>query len=207
MTASARPKAVRNSSAGQSSAGKRDEMIELSVAVSVESPGWQEALSDPEAIVERAARAAWSAAQRPPAIAGFSAVELSLLLADDTVVHELNRTYRGQDKPTNVLSFALAEGSPSALPAGAPFPLGDVVLAFETVASEAEQQAKALDDHVTHLTVHGVLHLLGYDHDEAPAGDRMERLEAAILAQLGISDPYAQPQIEGAFEREDDVGP
>jgi probable rRNA maturation factor len=150
-------------------------------------------LSDPEPIMERAARAAWSAAERPAGIASGRMVELSLLLADDSMVHDLNRTYRGKDRPTNVLSFALAEGSPSVLPEDVPFPLGDVVLAFETVKKEADAQAKALADHASHLVVHGVLHLLGYDHEQAADADRMERLETAILAQLGISDPYLQP--------------
>ena len=169
-------------------------MTEFDIEVSVDCPAWREKLPGVEAALERAARTAWSAAERPAGIAGRRAVELSVLLADDAVVHDLNRTYRGKDKPTNVLSFAFAEGAPSALPEDAPLPLGDVVLAFETVAGEAESQAKPFVEHTTHLVVHGVLHLLGYDHERAVDADRMEQLEREILARLGISDPYAYPK-------------
>jgi probable rRNA maturation factor len=100
-------------------------------------------------------------------------------LADDALQRRLNRDFRGRDKSANVLSFE-----------GAPASLGDVVLALETVASEAESQGKSLADHVAHLVVHGVLHLMGYEHRTSAQARRMERLEIAILAGLGIADPY-----------------
>ena len=106
-----------------------------------------------------------------------------LVLADDALQRRLNREFRGRDKSTNVLSFD-----------GAPAALGDVVLALETIAAEAEAQGKPLADHVAHLVVHGVLHLLGYDHETQGQARSMERLEIEILAGLGIGDPYRLPR-------------
>lgn len=117
-------------------------------------------------------------------------LELSVVLADDRTVQSLNRDYRDKDRPTNVLSFALTESDePAGLP-GQPIALGDVLLAYETVASEARQQEKSLQDHVFHLVAHGVLHLLGYDHQVEEDAREMERLEKAILAEFAIADPY-----------------
>jgi probable rRNA maturation factor len=106
---------------------------------------------------------------------------LTLLLADDTRLKELNRTFRGKNKPTNVLSF----------PSGERGYLGDVALAYGVTAREAKSGKKTLADHASHLVVHGVLHLLGYDHETDRDAKAMEPLEAKILAKLGISDPYA----------------
>ena len=117
-------------------------------------------------------------------------VEVSLVLADDITVQALNRDYRGQDKPTNVLSFAALEDGGPALP-GEPVALGDVVLALETVLREAREQGKPLADHLRHLTVHGALHLLGFDHESDEEATEMEALEVSILAGLGIADPYS----------------
>ncbi len=109
------------------------------------------------------------------------------MLSEDATVRALNRQWRGQDKPTNVLSFAA--GAETA-PPGAPCLLGDVVLAYETVAAEAKAQGKPMAHHLCHLVVHGVLHLLGFDHERAAEAERMEALETVILAGLGIADPY-----------------
>lgn len=158
----------------------------VDVAVAREADAWEEAA---EWIAERAALAALAAAR--PADAGPA--ELSIVLADDGMVQQLNRDYRGKDKPTNVLSFALTESEGPELEPGAPELLGDVFLAYETVAREAAEQGKTLDDHLTHLVVHGVLHLLGHDHDTDPEADAMERLEVRVLATLGVADPYANP--------------
>lgn len=117
--------------------------------------------------------------------------ELSVVLADDALVHRLNREYRGKDKPTNVLSFALTEADEPEPGEGAPVLLGDVILAFETVEREAVEQNKTPADHMTHLVVHGVLHLLGYDHETDDEAEEMEALETRLLATLGIADPYA----------------
>lgn len=105
--------------------------------------------------------------------------EASIVLADDDFVQILNRDYRGKDKPTNVLSF------PQDLPL-----LGDIVLAYETIAREAEEQEKSFDDHLLHLTIHGTLHLLGFDHIDDDEAEEMEGLEIVILDQLGVKNPY-----------------
>ncbi len=114
--------------------------------------------------------------------------ELSLLFTDDRHIQALNARWRKIDKPTNVLSF------PSTIqnPASGPF-LGDIALAFETIDRECTAQGLTFDDHLTHLIVHGFLHLLGFDHVRNDEADRMEGLEAAILGGLGIKDPYREP--------------
>ncbi len=117
---------------------------------------------------------------------GAAPAELSIVLADDARIAALNKTYRGKEGPTNVLSFpsaAMAAGVEAVL-------LGDVVLARETIAREAQTQGKRFDDHLAHLTVHGVLHLLGHDHASDAEADEMEALEREILQDLGIADPY-----------------
>jgi probable rRNA maturation factor len=112
--------------------------------------------------------------------------EVSVLLADDAALRELNRAWRGKDSATNVLSF------PAAPQPGPPGPrcLGDIALAFETVQREAEAQRKRLADHVSHLIVHGLLHLLGFDHEADGEAEEMEALEIEALRRLGIANPY-----------------
>jgi probable rRNA maturation factor len=124
--------------------------------------------------------------------------ELCVVLADDAFVQTLNKTYRGKDKPTNVLSFPTGEIPVAAGPeplwggeTGRARPLGDIVLAEETLIREAAEQGKSFADHLSHLVVHGVLHLLGEDHEDDDAAEVMEGLERDILASLGIADPYA----------------
>jgi probable rRNA maturation factor len=163
----------------------------LHVDVSVESDGWSVALPDIESLARGVGQAAVSAAPGAPGDA-----EVSVLLSDDANLRRLNREYRGQDSATNVLAFG--NDDPVTNPAGGSVPdarptlLGDVVIAFETVAREAADQKKPLTNHVSHLLVHGVLHLLGYDHEDAAAASDMEDLERAILAGLGIPDPYGE---------------
>jgi probable rRNA maturation factor len=113
--------------------------------------------------------------------------EVSLLLTSDAGIRALNARYRGQDKPTNVLSFPSAPAERL----GQVPTLGDVALAFETLAREAEGAGLPLADHYRHLVAHGFLHLIGYDHDTDEEAGRMEALETRILARLGVSDPYA----------------
>jgi probable rRNA maturation factor len=153
------------------------------IALRVEAPAWRRRLPAAESLVRRAARAALAAAKHRPR------GELCLVLADDALQRKLNHDFRGRDKPTNVLSFE-----------GAPVSLGDVVLALETIAGEAETQGKSLADHVAHLVVHGVLHLMGFDHQTGGQARRMERLETEILAGLGIADPY-RPTASGRSAR------
>jgi probable rRNA maturation factor len=109
--------------------------------------------------------------------------EVAVLLTDDAAIRVMNATWRGIDKPTNVLSFPAGDG-------GTPH-LGDIAIAFETVAREAAQENKAFSDHLAHLSIHGYLHLIGFDHETDREAERMEHLETRILASLGIADPYA----------------
>jgi probable rRNA maturation factor len=134
-----------------------------------------------DAVLARAARAGFDAA--PPRRGG--AYLVTLALTGDTEMRVLNRTWRGKDAPTNVLSFP-ADGA-----IGEPGFLGDVMLACETALKEAREQDIPLADHVAHLVVHGVLHLLGFDHAEDAEAERMEDVERRALASLGIADPYA----------------
>lgn len=115
-------------------------------------------------------------------------IEISVVLSSDARVRTLNRTYRGQDKPTNVLSFpAVDDGNVIQ----DPLLLGDIILAFATTQREAKAEFKTLRAHTAHLVVHGVLHVLGYDHGLERDALRMEQMERRILARLGIADPYA----------------
>lgn len=153
----------------------------IAIVVRVDAARWRRAVPGVATLAERAARAAVAAAGKR--FAG----EIAVVLADDATVRKLNRDYRGKDKPTNVLSFPNDGGL---APDGEMAPLGDVVLALETVVAEAKAQGKRAGDHVTHLVVHGVLHLFGHDHLKDAEARRMEALETKILAALGIADPY-----------------
>lgn len=153
----------------------------LEVSVTVADSAWDEAAPDCRDI----ARAAATAAAQGRVESG--AAEISILLAGDDLMRELNRRYRGIDAATNVLAFE--DGTPAPVPGGARL-LGDVAVAFETTRREAEAGGLDITRHLAHLVVHGVLHLLGYDHETKVDAKLMERLEAAILAGLGIADPY-----------------
>ena len=113
--------------------------------------------------------------------------EVSLLLCDDARIRDINREWRGLDKPTNVLSFPAA---PRALLAKSPA-VGDIAIAYETVAREAVDEGKTFRDHYMHMVAHGFLHLLGYDHETDAEAEEMEGLEISILGALGVADPYA----------------
>ena len=165
--------------------------IRLSVDVAIRDERWHGVEADPRGVLEPAVRAAVAASGIDPG----GPAEIGVVLADDALVQDLNREYRGRDRPTNVLSFALTDGQETRFPAGAagePVMLGDVVLAFETVAREAREEAKAPRHHAVHLVVHGVLHLMGYDHGTEADARIMERMEQRILADLGIADPYME---------------
>ena len=136
----------------------------------------------------------WTLARRRRSggVSGNRSGELALTFGDDATLRTLNSRYRGKDKPTNVLSFGSPEDWNGAAP-DQPCPLGDVILARETVLREARQQGKTPADHATHLVIHGVLHLLGHDHGRTTDAQRMEAIETDILARLGIADPYRLP--------------
>lgn len=138
--------------------------------------------SDEPASERTVARAIEAAA----AAAGIEGCELCVMLTDDEEIRRLNGRWRGQDEPTNVLSFP---APPPPAPPGAGG-LGDIAMAFETVAREAREQRKPFGHHLAHLAVHGFLHLLGYDHRSEAEAERMEGLERAILARLDVPDPY-----------------
>jgi probable rRNA maturation factor len=132
-------------------------------------------------VLERAVQAAFAVA----AIPLRAEYAVTIVLTDDAAMRSLNRTWRGKDAPTNVLSFAGSD-TPGEMDL-----LGDVVVAYETAREEAREANIALSAHVSHLVVHGVLHLLGFDHGQDEAAERMEGLERTALASLGIADPYA----------------
>jgi probable rRNA maturation factor len=144
---------------------------------------WLASLRTVRAQCRRAALAALGGSSR----AAGRRIALVIALADDRAVRRLNRDFRGSDRPTNVLSFP---ADSRATTPGAPRFAGDVVLARQTVAREARAQGKPFRDHLTHLVVHGTLHLLGYDHETDIQARLMESLEVRILEGLGISDPY-----------------
>jgi probable rRNA maturation factor len=162
----------------------------ITVDVVRHAPQWR-VLRGVTARIRQAARAAIAGA----GVRLAPEAELAVALSDDERVRAANRLHRASDKPTNVLSFPAV--APQRL-VSAPF-LGDIIFAYETVSSESAEAGKPIMDHVTHLTVHGVLHLLGYDHTEAGEARRMEMLETTILASLGVPDPYAGSEpVEGA---------
>ena len=143
----------------------------------VQSPLW-----DVQPAAEKTVRTAIAAAAEFEPAAG----EMSVVLTDDAAIQALNRDWRKIDKPTNVLSFPAATPK---LP-GVPALLGDVIVAYETLAREARDENKPVLHHLAHLVVHGYLHLLGYDHQTDSEADAMEGLERKILARLEIADPY-----------------
>jgi probable rRNA maturation factor len=154
------------------------------IEVEIEDPAWTSALPGAEAVVQRAGDAALAQVgtqESEPVVA--------VLLTDDDALADLNQRFRGKDGPTNVLSFPA--------PANPEGQVGDIALAFGVCAREAAQQAKPLEHHLAHLTVHGVLHLLGYDHETDGEAEAMEALERSILETLGVPDPYACEQAEG----------
>jgi probable rRNA maturation factor len=152
-----------------------------SVDVEIEDTAWSKAVADAEGQVRLAVLAAFEALE-PDATGG-----VVILLTDDEAVAELNQQYRGKTGPTNVLSF------PS--PANLEKHLGDIALAFGVCAREAAEQGKPLAAHLQHLVAHGVLHLVGYDHQTEAEAEDMEALERDILASLGRPDPYADPYV------------
>ncbi|AYC99446.1 rRNA maturation RNase YbeY [Neorhizobium sp. NCHU2750] len=163
-------------------------MSELDIQISVEDGGWpaEEVLASLSGRVLGAAAEYLAREEDQPF--PEMATELSLVFTNDVSIQEINAEWRDQDKPTNVLSFPAFPLTPGIMPGPM---LGDIVVARETVEREAVDLDKTFDDHLTHLLVHGFLHLFGYDHMEKDEAEEMEALETRILAGLGLSDPYA----------------
>ena len=161
------------------------------IGVNIEDDRW-EAL-DIEALAQRACEATLRYLEIDPQY-----FEISLLACDDTRIADLNAEFRGKAVPTNVLSWPSEERArpgehplpPESDPSGMPVELGDIAISYDTCVREAAESDKEIADHVTHLLVHGVLHLLGYDHISDQDAAIMERLEGEVLGKLGISDPY-----------------
>ena len=164
-------------------------ILACTIDVELACARWTQFCPLAESLARGAAELALARGTKALGLAWQGAVELGITLADNANQQQLNRDYRGLDAATNVLAFLLWEPR-TRLPPGAPVLLGDVVLALETVAQEAAEQKKPLADHLVHLTVHGVLHLLGYDHLTQAEAATMESLERSILAELGVPDPY-----------------
>ncbi len=158
----------------------------LTIDLTVEHGAWAETAGDLEALAGRAVQAALHTARLDQAHEDDQARgdgEVSLVLCDDAFIRTLNRQWRGLDKPTNVLSFP-------AVPAVRHVSLGDIVVAYETSAGEARERGVSLADHLAHLLIHGVFHLLGHDHGDDREAERMEGLEARALASLGLASPF-----------------
>jgi probable rRNA maturation factor len=164
----------------------------LDIALSVEAP-WA-ADTDWQALAVKAARAAVERTPHGELLTTTAAIEISVRLAEDAEVQELNRQYRHKDAPTNVLSFPMVQ--PDLIDTidqnsdDGEVLLGDIVLAYGVCAAEAAEKGLSVSDHATHLIVHGTLHLLGYDHGTDDEADAMEAIEIAALATLGLPDPY-----------------
>jgi probable rRNA maturation factor len=180
---------VSSSEAGTALSDEKASGPELDIDIRAQSRRWRELgdLKSLRALTSEAIGAGLSVAPRRP----LDGAEISVLLTDDAHIRRVNRDWRGFDKATNVLSFPAApperiEASPL---------LGDIVLAFETIAREAEAEGKTLPDHLRHLVIHGLLHLLGEDHETEAEASRMEALEVVALARLGIADPYADADL------------
>jgi probable rRNA maturation factor len=142
---------------------------------------------DAEAVIMRAIETAASMVE-----ADTGEAELAVMLTDDLGIRTLNSNWRGIDTPTNVLSFPALQPRGERQADDAPRMLGDIAIAYETTRREADEEQKPFDHHLSHLAVHGFLHLIGHDHEKDQEAEAMETLEREILSQLGIPDPYAE---------------
>ncbi|KQU62102.1 rRNA maturation RNase YbeY [Sphingomonas sp. Leaf339] len=163
----------------------------IQIELSTETP-WPE--GDWQGLAERAARAAIERTPQGPLLTTPATIEISVRLTSDEEVHGLNRQYRDKDKPTNVLSFPMVQSdlidTISQNSDDGEVLLGDIVLAHGVCVAEADERGIAVETHASHLMVHGVLHLLGYDHMNDDEAEAMEEIEREALGTLGIADPY-----------------
>src|ERR1700751_1429388 len=149
-----------------------------------------------EAVIQRAIAAAAESVD-----ADVGEAELAVMLTDDSGIRTLNGNWRGIDEPTNVLSFPALQPTGARKPGDAPRMLGDIAIAYQTMRREADEEQKPFNHHLSHLAVHGFLHLIGYDHETDADAEAMESLETEILAQLGIPDPYSERDSDRDPER------
>ena len=170
----------------------------LNLEVSATDDGWQSTLPENSEIITTCTRLIGDNVAEGKALNKFTHIEVSVVLCDNALIPRLNNDYRKKDKATNVLSFsgldvdeiALYLRSDGDVPER-PFSLGEIYIAKETVVQEAENAGISIKDHFTHLVLHGILHLLGYDHIKDDEAEIMEALERELLSNLGIDDPYA----------------
>lgn len=166
--------------------------------VSTQFAEWDAAIPNAEEIIEKSIELIKAQVPEGAQLDQFMMIDLGVVLCDDAFIHELNRKFREKDKPTNVLSFnGLDEDEIATLLQKKeaselyPYSLGEIYIAYETVKREADEAGKSLRDHFTHMIIHGLLHLLGYDHIEDDEAEIMEQKEVELLEILGIDDPYA----------------
>jgi len=188
------PKTARTAASRKSAPKKpaAKKTLPLKIDLIIDAPAWLTALKLEEAVLARrlrtAARRALSVALADRWKGSNRGLDCCLVLSSDAKVKRLNRDYRGKDKPTNVLSFAALDGGVP--PRTEVWPLGDVILALGVCRQEARVQGKSLEQHLLHLVIHGVLHLLGYDHEVDAEAEHMEGLEITALKRLGVDNPY-----------------
>ncbi len=156
------------------------------IEVSLQEPEWEK-IKDIEKIIHQAVERTLNTAMMPKTTINRD-LEVSIVLANDDLIQVLNREYREKNTPTNVLTFATLDSEE--IPTDGVLNLGDIILSFQTIQREAQEQGKFVLDHVKHMTIHGVLHLLGYDHINDDEANDMETLEISILTGLGVQNPY-----------------
>jgi probable rRNA maturation factor len=161
---------------------------DINIDVSVPVSKWQELEFDAVSVAKKCACETISMAEIPETITGYG-LEVSISLTDDEHIQKLNREYRNMDKPTNVLSFASVDATEQNEFHDL-YLLGDTVLSYETIAREAIEQNKSFESHFSHMVIHGVLHLLGYDHQKKEDAEIMESTERKIMGEIGYKNPY-----------------
>ncbi len=160
------------------------------IDVTISEPEWTASFLDVEKLSRNAMELALKMVMLPEKVKHRD-LEASIVLANDDLIQVLNREYRKQDKPTNVLTFASLDSS-DPIPVSEPYPIGDVILSYQTIDREAREQGKFFKDHFLHMVVHGTLHLLGYDHETEDEANIMESLEIRILEKMNIQNPYME---------------
>lgn len=175
---------------------ERDPVVNLrqpfcTADITIEDDHWQEAIADLQTLANRICQRVLDEVKLSDHV---ETCEVSFVFTDNPTIRGLNNDYRGKDSATNVLSFPCFDVKPDDYSelseSPAPVTLGDIIIAYDVVKQEAKKQGKRFEDHVNHLLIHGLLHLLGYDHIDDDDAKRMEALEIAILDKLGIKNPY-----------------